>query len=106
MNSDIPKLLEQLWRQKAGVTPAGSVTYQPKGELALRDLRKAFGEIGSLMVVRLDAIGDNFIFLDSYRKLRRLFPKTNIVVVTYSENKPIYDRNPFVNRTLYVDRNA
>jgi ADP-heptose:LPS heptosyltransferase/tetratricopeptide (TPR) repeat protein len=104
MSVEIPKLLKQLWQSKAAVTPTGLVTYQPKAERTVRELRKAYGEVGNLLVVRLDAIGDNFLFLDSYRKLRELFPKTNIVVVTYSENRPIYERCPHINKALYVER--
>jgi|GEM_PF-5574740 len=106
MNHELPRLLRQLWQHKAATTPAGLVIYSPKAERTLRELRAACGEVRDLLVVRLDAIGDNFLFLDSYRKLRELFPKTNIVVITYSENKPIYDRCPYVNKTLFVERDA
>jgi len=104
MSNKIPQLLRQLWQQKSGVNPTGMVAYHLKAERTLRELHKAFAGVANLLVVRLDAIGDNFIFFDSYRKLRELFPKTNIVVITYAENQPIYDRCPFVNKTLYVDR--
>jgi len=104
MNNDFPSLLKELWQYKAGVTANGLVNYQPKAERVLRDLKRAGRELHNIMVVRLDAIGDNFIFFDNYRKLRQLFPQSNIVVITYSENKPIYDRCPHINRTLYVER--
>jgi ADP-heptose:LPS heptosyltransferase len=104
MNADFLRSLKQLWTHKSGVSAHGMVTYVPKAEAVLRDLKRAARELKNIVVVRLDAIGDNFIFQDSLRKLRQLFPDSNIVVVTYSENRPIYDRCPSVNLTLYVDR--
>ena len=106
MTSDIPKLLKRLWQWKAKATPAGFVTYQPGAERVLRDLHQAYRQVRNLLVVRLDAIGDNFLFHDGMRKLRQLFPEANLLVLTYSENKPIYERCPFINKALYVDREA
>lgn len=99
-------MLPRLWQDKGFTTATGFVSFKPRAERALRDVHKAFGEIRNLLVVRLDAIGDNFLFFDNYRKLRKLAPKANIVVFTYSENRPIYDRCKFVNRVHYVDRDA
>jgi ADP-heptose:LPS heptosyltransferase/tetratricopeptide (TPR) repeat protein len=103
---ELARALKQLWQFKTGISASGMVTYQPKAERALRDLKQAYRGIHNILVVRLDAIGDNFLFMDGMKKLRKLFPAANLVVITYSECKPIYDRCPFINKTLYVDRAA
>ncbi len=103
-HGEFTRALKQLWQSKAGVAASGFVTYQPKAERALRDLKRACHNLRDILVVRLDAIGDNFIFQDSLRKLRQLFPQGNLVVITYSENQPIYERCPFINKAIYVER--
>jgi len=106
MNNPIAKLLKQLWQQKTAASASGAVKYQPSAERTLAELRQAYAEARNVLVVRLDAIGDNFLFFDNFRKLRALFPNANLAAITYSENKPIYERCPHVNKTFFVERDA
>ncbi len=106
MNSTIPKLLKQLWQHKATAAASGAVRYQPSAERTLAELRKAYGAARNVLVVRLDAIGDNFLFFDNFRKLRALFPHANLAAVTYAENKPVYERCQHVNKTFFAERDA
>lgn len=104
--AEFVSLLRQLWQCQTGITPNGMVTYGPKAERVLRELKLAAKGIHNILVVRLDAIGDNFMFMDGMKKLRGLFPAANLVVYTYSECKPIYDRCPHVSKVLYADRSG
>jgi ADP-heptose:LPS heptosyltransferase/tetratricopeptide (TPR) repeat protein len=101
---DILKLAKQLWQSKERTSDTGFVTYRPEGNRALADLQHAWREVRELLIVRMDAIGDTFLFLDSLRKLRELFPKAQITVAAYAENKQIYERCPFVDQGFFIDR--
>jgi ADP-heptose:LPS heptosyltransferase/tetratricopeptide (TPR) repeat protein len=106
MKKNLPRLLEQLWRAKAETSASGFVRFRPEAEETKRAVRAALADLREVLIVRLDAIGDNFLFLDSMRKLRALLPNADITIATYQENRPIYERCPFVNRGLFFDREA
>jgi ADP-heptose:LPS heptosyltransferase/tetratricopeptide (TPR) repeat protein len=77
-----------------------------EGEAAKRDVRAALAEMREVLIVRLDAIGDNFLFQDSLRKLKSILPQADITIATYQENRPIYERCPFVNHAWFLDRES
>jgi ADP-heptose:LPS heptosyltransferase/tetratricopeptide (TPR) repeat protein len=106
MTKSIPKLLKRLWQSKASTTATGFAPYDPSAERVLSELRHAYSGVRNLLVVRLDAIGDNFLFADGMRKLRQLFPGADLTVLTYSENGPLYERSTYVNKVILLDREA
>jgi ADP-heptose:LPS heptosyltransferase/tetratricopeptide (TPR) repeat protein len=106
MKKNLSHLLEHLWRSRADTSATGFVHYRPEAGESRRAVRTALAELRDVLIVRLDAIGDNFLFLDSMRKLRALLPQAEITIATYQENRPIYERCPFVNQALFFDRVA
>ena len=87
MPRDLVPLLDRLWQHKANSAPDGYVTYGMEGEAAKRDVRAALAEMREVLIVRLDAIGDNFLFQDSLRKLKSILPQADITIATYQENR-------------------
>lgn len=104
MNAPIAKGLNQLWQYRAGFTPDGHVIFSNGARRAQREVTAAWQQVRTLLLVRLDAIGDAFMFLDALRKLRELCPNADIAVLAYSETKPVYDRSQHIDRTIYVER--
>ncbi len=104
MPKSLLSLLSDLWKSKVETSSEGFVTFRPEADATKRDLRCALSDLREVLIVRLDAIGDNFLFLESLRKLRGLMPRADITIATYRENQPIYERCPSVNRALFLDR--
>lgn len=104
MERPLSELLKKLWLSRADTAEDGFVSFCPESAPLLQELRHASARVQNLVIVRLDAIGDNFLFLDCLRRLRALFSRAKIGVVTYSENKSVYDRCRDVDWTFYIER--
>lgn len=77
--------------------------YSERNDLIYK-LRENYKEIKRLIIVRLDAIGDNFLFSNSIKQISKLFPSAYITYVCYAETKPIVDRCKYINTPIYIDR--
>ncbi|MFA7228057.1 MAG: hypothetical protein WC061_03395, partial [Melioribacteraceae bacterium] len=71
----------------------------------LAELHSYYSLVKSLIIVRLDAIGDSLLFTNSMNQIRLLFPEAKITYVCYLETKEIIDRCEFIDVPVYIDRN-
>jgi ADP-heptose:LPS heptosyltransferase/glycosyltransferase involved in cell wall biosynthesis len=67
-------------------------------------LKGQYNLVNTLVIVKLDAIGDSLLFTNSIKVLRDLFPRANIAFVCYLETKEIIDRCPYIDTRVYIDR--
>ena len=70
----------------------------------ISDIRKYYLEVKNLVIVRLDAIGDSLLFVNSVKQIRKLFPDSTITFVCYSETREIINRSPYIDVPVYIDR--
>ncbi len=68
------------------------------------ELKKTYHNVKSLVILRLDAIGDCLLFTNSLRQIRELFPSAHISYMCYIETKQIIDRCKYIDAPIYIDR--
>lgn len=68
------------------------------------DLQKCYFQIKTVVIVRLDAIGDSLLFVNSVKQIRQLFPNATITFVCFSETEEIISRSPYIDIPVFIDR--
>ncbi len=69
-----------------------------------KQLRSLYTNVKSVALVRLDAIGDSFLFSNSISELKKLFPNAEITIFCYKETKEIIERQEAIDHHIFIDR--
>lgn len=70
-----------------------------------KELKLLYSQIKSVVIVRLDAIGDSLLFVNSVKQIKEIFPKAAITYICYKETEEIISRSPYIDIPVYLDRN-
>src|SRR5208337_5391884 len=81
----VPTLLARLWRTLFGEKSNAGVPR--RGRL-------------SIIIFRLDAMGDVVMTTPLFRELKRAFPKSHCTVVVQSAFRPLLATNPYIDEIL------